>query len=325
MAPSPTDPVPLVKYLSEEDEPSHDFKALISSLPQGKGWPSPPLYQYQGFWYLPAVLQGTLACQNEFKAQDTDIFLATFVKTGTTWLKALAYSVLNRTRYSSSSQHPVLTTNPHDLVPNLELSRSSLLTNLPSPRLIATHLPLTSLPDVPPRCKIVYLCRNPRDTFLSLWLFAAKVAGKSELPLAAEEAVELFCEGGCPYGPYWDHVLGYWRESVEKPERVLFLRYEDVKEDCGSCLKKLARFLGCPFSVEEEEGGVVEEITELCSFGSLSNLEVNKRGVTSLGTETSAFFRRGEVGDSRNFLTDQMVEKIDRVTEQKLHGSGLSF
>ncbi|XP_068644608.1 cytosolic sulfotransferase 12-like [Aristolochia californica] len=319
-------PVSDVKYLAEEDNPSHDYKALISSLPTGRGWPSPPLYQYQGFWHLPAILQGTLSCQKEFKTQENDLLAATFVKSGTTWLKALAFSVVNRKRYAIS-QHPLLTTSPADLVPHVELAQSAVM-NLSPPRLLATHLPFTSLPSAvkdSPGCKIVYLCRNPRDTFVSLWLFSNKVAAKSEPPLAVEEALELFCEGVCPYGPYWDHVLGYWRQSQETPERVLFLNYENMKADCGSNLKKLAGFLGCPFSVEEEEGGVVEEITKLCSFSSLSNLEVNRKGATKLGTETSAFFRRGEVGDWRNFLTDQMVEKIDRITEQKLHGSGLTF
>nr|KAJ0211299.1 hypothetical protein LSAT_V11C400201350 [Lactuca sativa] len=43
--------------------------------------------------------------------------------------------------------------------------------------------------------------------------------------------------------------------------------------------KKLAEFMGMPFTMEEEEGGVVEEIVKLCSFENLSNFKVNKDGV----------------------------------------------
>ena len=84
--------------------------------------------------------------------------------------------------------------------------------------------------------------------------------------------------GASEYGPYGDHLLGYWKESLERPERVLFLKYEDLKGDLSSHLKGLADFLGHPFSVEEEREGVVEKIAKLCSFESLSSLEVNKTG-----------------------------------------------
>ena len=38
-----------------------------------------------------------------------------------------------------------------------------------------------------------------------------------------EEAFELFCEGVSYFGPYWDHVLGYWRASLEYFEKIFFL------------------------------------------------------------------------------------------------------
>ncbi|KAK1296130.1 hypothetical protein QJS10_CPB15g01620 [Acorus calamus] len=40
--------------------------------------------------------------------------------------------------------------------------------------------------------------------------------------------------------------------------------------------------MGCPFGLEEEEGGVVEEIVKVCSFNSLSCLEVNRSGTTEV-------------------------------------------
>lgn len=69
--------------------------------------------------------------------------------------------------------------------------------------------------------------------------------------------------------------MGYWKASVEKPERVFFLKYEDLKDTLGY-VKKLASFMEKPFSEEEEERGVPQQIVAHCSFESLSNLEVNK-------------------------------------------------
>ncbi|KAF2305975.1 hypothetical protein GH714_009220 [Hevea brasiliensis] len=80
-------------------------------------------------------------------------------------------------------------------------------------------------------------------------------------------------------GPYWDHVLGYWKASVKSPEEVLFLVYEDLKKDTVFNVKKLAEFMGYPFTPEEERRGVVQHIVDLCSFDSLRNLKANKSGV----------------------------------------------
>ncbi|GMP77940.1 hypothetical protein CsSME_00034047 [Camellia sinensis var. sinensis] len=117
----------------------------------------------------------------------------------------------------------------------------------------------------------------------------------------------MFCRGVCLYGPFWDHVLGYWKESLEKPQKVLFLKYEGMKEEPTIHLKRLAEFMGCSFSLEEETLGVLDEISRLCSFDHVNSLEVNKNGKLSSVMENKALFRRGEVGDWKNYLTDKMV------------------
>lgn len=73
----------------------------------------------------------------------------------------------------------------------------------------------------------------------------------------------------------------------------------------------------------EEESGLVDQILELCSFDHLSALEINKNGKLSSGEENKAFFRRGVVGDWRNYMDDEMVERMDRITQDKFAGSGL--
>lgn len=134
-----------------------------------------------------------------------------------------------------------------------------------------------------------------------------------------KDAFDIFCEGVVPFGPYWDHALEYWKLSLEKPEKVLFIKYEDMKQNPNGHLKKLAEFLGCPFSLKEEKNGTVEEISRLCSFENLSNLDVNKTGKI-LPDETAArnnvYFRKGKVGDWENHLTQEMIERIDTITRE---------
>nr|GMD80372.1 cytosolic sulfotransferase 12-like [Ipomoea batatas] len=114
------------------------------------------------------------------------------------------------------------------------------------------------------------------------------------------------------------------KESLENPRKVLFLKYEEIKEEPDVQLRRIAAFLGCTFSEEEEEGGVVGGISRLCSFERLSNLEVNKTG-KSYYSPNNVYFRKGEVGDWRNHLTDEMTIKLDQIVEEKFKGTGLKL
>jgi hypothetical protein len=140
-----------------------------------------------------------------------------------------------------------------------------------------------------------------------------------------DEGFENICRGVQSYGPFWNNVLSYWKASLERPDKVLFLKYEDLKEDIILNLKRLAEFLGFPFTEEEEKEGVIEEISRLCSFDNLKDLEVNKNGVRPSGMRNSAFFRKGETGDWGNHLSPSMAERFWKIVEEKLDGSGLTF
>ncbi|KAF7130096.1 hypothetical protein RHSIM_Rhsim10G0016400 [Rhododendron simsii] len=95
---------------------------------------------------------------------------------------------------------------------------------------------------------------------------------------------------------------GYWNASVEAPDKILILKYEEVKREPGVHVK---------------------------SFDKLRNLEVNKTGVSRFCEEivipNRGFFRTGEVGDGKNYLTEEMIESLDRITKRKFEGTGLEF
>ncbi|XP_059446834.1 cytosolic sulfotransferase 5-like [Corylus avellana] len=316
---------------------TQECRDLISSLPrQGDGWMEgeTTFYQYQGVWLANLFIQGVVAFQKHFQAHDTDILIATIPKVGTTWLKAISFALVNRVHYPDLQQHPLLTNNPHVLVPFLDMDLYNQkevpdLTFFTSPRLFSTHSPYSLLPLSAKNstCKlIVSLSRNPKDTFVSLWHFANRLRPTSSGTLSLEDAFDMFCRGVSPFGPYWDHVLEYWKESLENPQKVLLiLTYEELKEQPTYNLRRMAEFLGSPFSPEEEANGVMNDISKLCSFENLSNLEVNKNGKSFNGKENNVFFRQGQVGDWLNCLTTEMIEKLDRITEEKFCGTGLRF
>nr|WGG89253.1 SOT2 [Ilex asprella] len=308
----------------EEHQETHQkLPELISTLPKAKGWATPHVHYYQGFWFGQPPLQGIITVQKSFEARPTDVFLMTVPKSGTTWFKALLFTIMNRNRYDFHD-HPLFTANPHECVPFLELYAMDNPNQRPDVSLLSTHMPYTILPKsiLASGSPIVYVYRDPKDTFVSLWHFMSKLRPKELPPLVLEDAFEQFCSGKSPYGPFWDHVLGYWKASIEWPDRVMFIKFADMKNDPIHHAKRMAEFISCPFSSEEENEGVIHKVIELCSFENLSNLEVNKNGsykaISDSKVQGKIFFRQGKTGDWKNTLTTEMAEQIDGIIEQKL-------
>ncbi|KAK6116885.1 hypothetical protein DH2020_049376 [Rehmannia glutinosa] len=255
--------------MEKKDYPKDEIHELLQTLDPPAYYDGSPLVKYNDFWSPLQFLRRLLYTQRYFEAKDDDVILASVPKSGTTWLKALSFSIVNRTVYTID-QNPLLTCNPHALVPFLEhLQHEGNPGFISTPRIIATHIPFNNVPDSirESKCRIIYICRNPLDQFISGRHFYQENKhvfreNKVEKDFELCEAFDLFCQGIYPYGPFWDHMLGYWNAHLKNPEKVLFLKYEDLKGDIALYIKKIAEFLGCPFSVEEEKQGLVEEIAE---------------------------------------------------------------
>ncbi|KAJ6834503.1 cytosolic sulfotransferase 15-like [Iris pallida] len=190
---------------------------LVSSLPIIEGCSYPDLCFHDGFFRPMPPMVAAMMVRKLFEARPTDIILATLPKSGTTWLKALLFATVNRNS-SPSSTGNLATLNPHQCVPFLEVelygdgARVPDMDSIPSPRLLATHIPFHFLPNsvVDSGCRVVYLCRNPKDNFVSFWHFINKVRkNNGGEPLPLEVGFDHFCQGRSPGGPFWDHMLGY--------------------------------------------------------------------------------------------------------------------
>ncbi|BAF20032.1 Os06g0626600 [Oryza sativa Japonica Group] len=315
---------------------------LVSSWPSRQGLSYLQLFRHEKGWYNGVTpLVGTMVADELFAARPSDIVVPTLPKSGTTWIKALLYATVHRREHpaDAAGDHPFNSLGPHECVKFLEYhlyraDEAPDLDALPDPRLFATHAPFDLLPRAvvaaapPSGCKVVYVCRDPKDTLVSLLQFVNEYKSRNGRELVAvDAAVGFFCDGVSPFGPYWEHVLGYWRAHRERPERVLFLRYEEMKRDPAGHVRRLAEFAGVPFTSPEEDGGAVDAIVRLCSFDNMVGLEATKGGRTQLTTTTvpnSAFFRRGEVGDWANHLSPEMAQRIDAITEAKFAGFGLA-
>ncbi|PWA81035.1 magnesium transporter 4 [Artemisia annua] len=292
------------------------YNEKVLALPRNEIDTNLYLCKYQNFWYHHGFwlhsnanfsVEAIMASQDEFQALPTDVFLASQVKSGTTWLKSLGFAILNRAKFKidkdSCAIHPLITTSPHDCVPFLE-SESFLNNPSYANGLMATHIPYTSLPQsiISSDCRIVYIHRNPKDVLISFWHFMNTLREDGSSPTKIDDTFELFRKG-------------YYKASLERPNNILFLTYEKLKEDTYNEVKRLANFIGSSLTKEEEDDGSVQEIIELCSFKKLS--EAHKGNKDGSQSSNGIYFRKGIVGDSVNYLTTEMIKTLDVITKEK--------
>ena len=67
---------------------SKEEKEFLSDLPKVSWRSHTPLFQYKGYWLIPELMESTMAIQSQFKPLPTDIIIASFPKTGTTWAQS---------------------------------------------------------------------------------------------------------------------------------------------------------------------------------------------------------------------------------------------
>ncbi|KAJ0086490.1 hypothetical protein Patl1_06997 [Pistacia atlantica] len=190
------------------------------------------------------------------KGNSKRVFVLSVPKSGTTWLKALTFSVVTRTHFDNSTT-PLLFKDPHNCLPLLEIDfyRKGMKPESGSLPLMASHLSYASLPKSvnDSGCKIVYICREPKDAFVSLWNYARK------LPHVVQERC------------LWKRLFS----SFAKEFLILAL-IGIIYDETLLSVKRMVEFMGYPFSLEEENEGKFRSIVEFCSFENLSNLEINK-------------------------------------------------
>uniref|UniRef100_A0A1A9W5Q1 Sulfotransferase domain-containing protein n=1 Tax=Glossina brevipalpis TaxID=37001 RepID=A0A1A9W5Q1_9MUSC len=178
---------------------------------------------------------------------------------------------------------------------------------------------------------IVYTARNPKDLCVSFYYYCKLMHG---LQGTFEDFLELFLNENTPIGSYWKHVLPFWKRSSES--NVLFLKYEDMKRDLPSIVRKCAKFLQIDYQISEVD---LKRICEHLKFDKMQknpavNLEpllnqtdINGNGVqmTTNSCSDIQFIRKGQIGDWKNYISTEMSQRFDEWIDQNTKGSGLSF
>ena len=100
---------------------------------------------------------------------------------------------------------------------------------------------------------------------------------------------------------------------------VLFLKYEDMKEDLRSTVVTVSQFLGYSLSAE-----VMDGICEQTTFENMKSNPVANYSWDDRREGAQPFLRRGVIGDWKNYLSEAQSARLEEGCRQ-LAQKGLVF
>ncbi len=248
---------------------------------------------------------------NDFRFRDDDIIIATYAKSGTTWLQQIVSQLI----FDGEEGLPVA-----EMSPWLDLRVPPKEVKLPEVekqahrRFVKTHLPVDALV-FSPKAKYLYIGRDGRDVVWSLynhhananevWYQALNATpGRVGPPIepppdtTRQYFQDWLAKDGFPFWPFWENVASWW--EIRDLPNVLMVHFADLKADMPGEIRRIAAFLDIP--IDEAKW---DAIVEHCTF---DYMQANAEESVPLGGAfweggARTFMHRGTNGRWRDILS----------------------
>lgn len=257
---------------------------------------------------------------NDFEFRDDDIIIASYAKSGTTWVQ----QILSQLIFNGQEGLPVA-----EMSPWLDLRIPPKEVKLPEVekqthrRFLKTHLPVDALV-FSPDAKYIYIGRDGRDVVWSmynhhananeLWYQALNdTPGRVGPPIETPpDDVAIYFRDwmkkeGHPFWPFWENVRTWWQ--IRDLPNVLLIHFAQLKIDMPGEIRRIAEFIGTP--IDDATWGA---ILEHCSF---AYMKANATATVPLGGAfwdggAETFVHKGTNGRWRDALTENESAAYER-------------
>jgi aryl sulfotransferase len=252
---------------------------------------------------------------NDFRFRDGDIVIASWGKSGTTWMQQIVGQLV----FDGADDVPI-----HKLSPWVDFrlpSRKALMRQLeaqPHRRFVKTHLPADALA-FSSQAKYLFLARDARDVAWSAHAHQLKMDSNWVLRQAMRilggprERVDpdirryyhtWLDRDGYPAWPFWPHIQSWW--DLRKLPNVRLVHFANLKADLPREIRRIARFLD--FAIDEAR---MPRIVEHCGFDFMKRSQGGD-------PRTGALINVGSNGRWRDVLSPDEIAKCDRIAAANL-------
>lgn len=263
---------------------------------------------------------------NGFVFRGDDVVIATYAKSGTTWLQQIVGQLV----FGGDPDVEVAQLSPWlDLrVPPKDVKLAAVEAQTHR-RFLKTHLPLDALV-YSPRAKYVYAGRDGRDVVWSMhnhhfhanaaWYEAlndtpGRVGPPIEPPTASPRLYfqEWLERDGWPFWSFFENVESWW--PARRLPNCLFVHFARLKADLPGEIRRIARFL--EIEIDERRW---DTIVKHCSF---DWMKANAAKAAPLGGVfwnggAETFVNKGTNGRWRDTLTDEDCRRYEAMARERL-------
>ncbi|NIR28095.1 MAG: sulfotransferase domain-containing protein [Gammaproteobacteria bacterium] len=275
---------------------------------------------------VPARLQ-LLSRFHRAKARRADVLVVVHPKCGGTWLRVMLYR-LYQNKYGLRSRRVFKTDElrrendalPRFLVSNGHYSYEGVIEE--AARNSNAGLVLDDK-------KVIFLARHPCDIVVSWYLQLTKRTKAYKRELINHSLRSPVRRGALSLYEFAVHdeiglpglieYLNTWAYNLSQLPQSLLIRYEDLRAEPADTLRRIADFIGEPFS-----GAEMEEAVAFASFDNLKALEranyFRNASLTLRNANDPDMFkvRRGKVGGYRDHFTPEQLAQIDELVRNRL-------
>ena len=258
------------------------------------------LAHYLGYWArVLAAYQSVVG----FQPRPDDIFIATYPKSGTTWMQMIVYQITSSGSMDFSHISKISPTLEEAVASGIDLE------GLESPRILKTHL---AYPRTPAGAgKYIYVIRDGLDVAVSYYPHYKMFRGYTG---SFNEFFDMFVKGKAAYGSWFEHV----RDWTANPRGldVLYVRFAELVDDLEGSIHRIAEF--CGVEILEED---MPRILERCSFEFMKKHETKfdlAYRLINMREESDRFLRKGKVGDWKNHVQDDQMARYREAYDKYL-------
>ncbi|XP_071146009.1 sulfotransferase 1B1-like isoform X2 [Mytilus edulis] len=247
-----------------------------------------------------------------FDSRENDILLCTAPKTGTHWVHEIITMLVDHTTEYNSRD---ATLKIHlDFMTDFQLLESETRR-----RILHSHLPWSFLPSKhkDEKAKVVYVNRHPKDRHASQYNWLKQMNGVPPDFTWKQYYEDMVINDRLLTG--WFNYTKEMTKAARNHKNVHCVLFEDLKLRPIETIKQIAEFLEVLFDDQ-----FIAEVADKNVFRKLKDYKQDATVAISRDYK-SVLFRKGEIGDWKNWFTVSQNEQFDAMYKKEMKGVEVDF